>query len=204
MKPVVIGIAGGSGAGKTTIAQQLIDKIGTDIIAWLPFDAYYADLAHLTLAQRIQCNFDHPDAFDTDLYVQHIDALCAGQHITMPNYDFVSYTRVAGGRTIQPRPILLLDGILVFVPPAVRQRMDMRIYIDAPDDIRLMRRILRDTQSRGRDVASVCQQYLDTVRPMHQQFVEPSRVHAHVIIPSINDVTPAVNLLSNHIRQLVL
>lgn len=204
MKPIVIGIAGGSGAGKTTIAQHLIDRIGADVIAWLPYDAYYADLSHLTFTQRVHCNFDHPDAFDTALYVTHIDALCSGQHVTMPHYDFVSYTRSSGGQTMQPRPILLLDGILLFVPDAVRKRMDMRIFIDAPDDIRLMRRILRDTQSRGRDVASVCQQYLETVRPMHQQFVEPSRVHAHMIIPSVNDITPAVTVLCNHIRQLLI
>lgn len=204
MKPVVIGMAGGSGAGKTTIAQQLIDRLGDDVIAWLPYDAYYADLSHLTFAERVQCNFDHPDAFDTALFVAHIDALCAGQPITMPTYDFVSYTRVAGGHVVHPRPILLLDGILLFVPAVLRNRMQMRMYIDAPDDIRLMRRILRDTQSRGRDVTSVCHQYVETVRPMHHQFVEPSRSHAHVIIPSINDVTPAVDLLTNHIRQLLL
>ena len=203
MKPFVIGIAGGSGAGKSTIAQQLIDSIGTNHIAWLPYDAYYADLTHLPFAQRVACNFDHPDAFDTTLYQSHIDALCAGQSITMPHYDFVSYTRVAGGQHIAPRPILLLDGILIFVHETLRQRMDMRVFIEAPDDIRLMRRMLRDTQSRGRDVASVCQQYLATVRPMHQQFVEPSRVHAHVIIPSINDSTPAVHVLSNHVRQIL-
>ena len=204
MKPVVIGMAGGSGAGKTTIAQQLIDRLGADVIAWLPYDAYYADLSHLAFAMRVQCNFDHPDAFDTALYISHIDALCAGHHITMPNYDFVSYTRVAGGHVVHPRPIILLDGILLFVPEAVRTRMHMRIYIDAPDDIRLVRRILRDTQSRGRDITSVCQQYMTTVRPMHQQFVKPSRIHAHVIIPSVNDITPAVDLLTNHLRQLML
>ncbi len=203
MKPFVIGIAGGSGAGKSTIAQQLVDTIGATHIAWLPYDAYYADLTHMPFAQRVQCNFDHPDAFDTALYESHIDALCAGQSITMPHYDFVTYTRVAGGHPIAPRPILLLDGILIFVHETLRQRMDMRVFIEAPDDIRLMRRILRDTQSRGRDVVSVCQQYLATVRPMHHQFVEPSRVHAHVIIPSVNDISPAVTLLSNHVRQIL-
>ncbi len=204
MKPVVIGMAGGSGAGKTSIAQQLIDRLGDDVIAWLPYDAYYADLSHLEFSQRVQCNFDHPDAFDTTLFMAHIDALCSGQHVTMPTYDFVSYTRVTGTQVVYPRPILLLDGILLFVHASLRSRMQMRIYIDAPDDIRLIRRILRDTQSRGRDIASICQQYMQTVRPMHQQFVEPSRMHAHVIIPSINDVTPAVDLLTNHIRQLLL
>lgn len=203
MKPIVIGIAGGSGAGKTTIAQHLVNRVGADVIAWLPYDAYYADLSHMALPQRMHCNFDHPDAFDTALYMAHIDALCNGQAITMPTYDFVTYTRVTGGQTLQPRPIVLLDGILLFVHDALRDRIDMRIYIDAPDDIRVIRRILRDTHMRGRDVASVCQQYFATVRPMHQQFVEPSRVHAHLIIPSINDVAPAVSVLCNHINQFV-
>jgi uridine kinase len=203
MMPFVIGIAGGSGAGKTTIAQQIVDQIGADAIAWLPYDAYYCDLGHLTLAERQACNFDHPDAFDTDLFLAHLDQLIAGHAITLPNYDFVQYTRVSGGHVVQPRPIILLDGILLFVSAAVRARMNVRIFIEVADDIRLLRRILRDTQERGRDVQSVCQQYLATVRPMHQAFVKPSRSYADLIIPGVNDVTPAVNLITNHIRQLL-
>jgi len=203
MMPFVIGIAGGSGAGKTTIAQQIIDQIGDQAIAWLPYDAYYCDLGHLTLAERQACNFDHPDAFDTDLFLAHLDQLIGGHAITLPNYDFVQYTRVGGGHVVQPRPIILLDGILLFVSAAVRARMNVRIFIEVADDIRLLRRILRDTQERGRDVKSVCQQYLATVRPMHQAFVEPSRSYADLIIPGVNDVTPAVNLITNHIRQLL-
>ena len=203
MTPFVLGIAGGSGAGKTTIAQQIVDQIGSDAIAWLPYDAYYCDLGHLTLAERQAGNFDHPDAFDTELFLTHLDLLIAGQAITLPNYDFVQYTRVGGGHVVQPRPIILLDGIVLFVAAAVRARMDIRIFIEVADDIRLLRRILRDTQERGRDVKSVCQQYLATVRPMHQAFVEPSRSYADLIVPGVNDVTPAVNLITNHIRQLL-
>lgn len=203
MTPFVIGIAGGSGAGKTTIAKRIIDQIGHQAIAWVPFDAYYCDLGHLTIAQRQACNFDHPDAFDTELFLTHLDQLIAGHAITLPNYDFVQYTRVGGGHVVQPRPIILVDGILLFVAAAIRSRMNVRIFIEVADDIRLLRRILRDTQERGRDVTSVCQQYLATVRPMHQAFVEPSRSYADVIIPGVNDVTPAVNLITNHIRQLL-
>jgi uridine kinase len=203
MTPFVIGIAGGSGAGKTTIAQQIIDQIGDHAIAWLPYDAYYCDLGHLTLAERQAENFDHPDAFDTELFLSHLDQLIAGHAITLPNYDFVQYTRVGGGQIVQPRPIIMLDGILLFVAAAVRARMQLRIFIEVADDIRLLRRILRDTQERGRDVTSVCQQYLATVRPMHHAFVKPSRNYADLIIPGVNDVTPAVNLITNHIRQLL-
>jgi len=203
MIPFVFGIAGGSGAGKTTIAQHIIDQIGDQAIAWLPYDAYYCDLGHLTLAERQACNFDHPDAFDTELFLTHLDQLIAGHAITLPNYDFVQYTRVGGGHVVQPRPIILLDGILLFVAATVRARMNVRIFIEVADDIRLLRRILRDTQERGRDVQSVCQQYLATVRPMHQAFVKPSRSYADLIIPGVNDVTPAVSLITNHIRQLL-
>lgn len=203
MTPFVIGIAGGSGAGKTTIAQQIINQIGDHAIAWLPYDAYYCDLGHLTLAERQAGNFDHPDAFDTELFLGHLDQLVAGHAVTLPNYDFGQYTRVGGGQVVQPRPIVVLDGILLFVAAAVRARMQLRIFIEVADDIRLLRRILRDTQDRGRDVESVCQQYLATVRPMHQTFVEPSRNYAHLIIPGVNDVTPAVNLITNHIHQLL-
>lgn len=203
MTPFVIGIAGGSGAGKTTIAQQIINQIGDHAIAWLPYDAYYCDLGHLTLAERQAGNFDHPDAFDTELFLGHLDQLVAGHAVTLPNYDFGQYTRVGGGQVVQPRPIVVLDGILLFVAAAVRARMQLRIFIEVADDIRLLRRILRDTQDRGRDVESVCQQYLATVRPMHQTFVEPSRNYAHLIIPGVNDVTPTVNLITNHIHQLL-
>lgn len=203
MTPFVIGIAGGSGAGKTTIAQHILDQIGDHAIAWLPYDAYYCDLGHLTLAARQAENFDHPDAFDTALFLDHLDRLIAGHPVTLPNYDFVQYTRVGGGQVVHPRPIIMIDGILLFVAAAVRARMQLRIFIEVADDIRLLRRILRDTQERGRDVASVCRQYLATVRPMHQAFVEPSRNYADLIIPGVNDVTPAVNLITNHIRQLL-
>jgi uridine kinase len=204
MKPCVLGIAGGSGAGKTTVVNQLIARIGHEAISWLPYDAYYRDLGHLTLAERQQYNFDHPDAFDTELYMAHIAQLRSGHIVTIPNYDFVSYTRVAGGVVTRPRPILILDGILLFVPVALRSIIDMRIFIDTADDIRLLRRMQRDTTERGRSMDSVRQQYLDTVRPMHHAYVVPSRQHAHVIVPGDDSIDVATTLLQHHIQQLLL
>ena len=204
MNSCILGIAGGSGAGKTTVVNQLIARIGHESISWLPYDAYYRDLGHLTLAERQQYNFDHPDAFDTELYMDHIAQLRSGQMVTIPNYDFVSYTRVAGGVVTRPRPIIILDGILLFVPVALRSIIDMRIFIDTADDIRLLRRMQRDTTERGRSMDSVRQQYLDTVRPMHHAYVAPSRQHAHVIVPGDDSIDVATTLLQHHIQQLLL
>jgi uridine kinase len=204
MKPCILGIAGGSGAGKTTIVNQLIERIGEKQIAWLPYDAYYRDLGHLTLTERQDYNFDHPDAFDTELYMTHIAALQQGQTITIPNYDFVSYTRVAGGIVTAPRPILILDGILLFVPVMLRTIIEMRVFIDTADDIRLLRRMQRDTTERGRSMESVRQQYLRTVRPMHHAYVAPSRQYAHVIVPGDDSIDVATTLLQHHIQQLLI
>ena len=187
MKPYIIGIAGGSGSGKTTLTRQIIDASSAASVAWIPFDAYYRDLSAFGIAERQQMNFDHPDAFDTALCLQHLDALANGQSVVVPEYDFVAYTRAQGGHLVQPRPVIIVEGIVLFV--------------DAPDDIRLLRRILRDTQERGRDVVSVCRQYLATVRPMHQAFVAPSREHAHIIIPSGDDTQPAITLLSAEVQR---
>lgn len=204
MKSCVLGIAGGSGAGKTTIVNQLVARIGATHIAWLPYDAYYRDLTELSFAERQQYNFDHPDAFDTDLYIAHITQLQRGEPIEIPHYDFVSYTRVAGGTRVEPRPIIILDGILLFVPEALRARIEMRIFIDTADDIRLLRRMQRDTSERGRSLASVQHQYLQTVRPMHHAFVAPSRQHAHLIVPGDESIDVATTLLQHHIQQLLL
>jgi uridine kinase len=198
---LVIGVAGGSGSGKTTLTRQIIAAAGGDGIAWIPYDAYYRDLADYPFAERQRMNFDHPDAFDTELCVAHLDQLCAGQPVVVPEYDYVAYTRAVGGTLVMPQPVIIVDGILVFVAAALRERFDLRVFVDADDDIRLLRRILRDTQERGRDVVSVCQQYLATVRPMHQQFVAPSRTHAHVIVPSGDDTRPAIDLISGQIQR---
>ncbi len=204
MKPYIIGIAGGSGAGKTTIVRHLLERIGHDTIAWLPYDAYYRDLGHLSLSDRQDYNFDHPDAFDTELYIEHIAQLVCGHAITIPNYDFVSYTRVPGGIPLQPKPIMILDGILLFVPPALRTHIEVRVYIDTADDIRLLRRMQRDTSERGRSIDSIQQQYLKTVRPMHHMFVAPSRQHAHIIVPGDESIEVATTLLQHHIQQHIL
>jgi uridine kinase len=204
MKPCIIGIAGGSGAGKTTIVSQLIARIGTESAVWLPYDAYYRDLGHLSLTARQQYNFDHPDAFDTTLYTTHIRRLCDGHPITIPNYDFVSYTRISGGSEVQPRPIIILDGILLFVPAELRALIEIRVFIDTADDIRLLRRMQRDTSERGRSITSVQQQYLNTVRPMHHEFVAPSRQYAHIIVPGDDAIDVATTILQHHLQHHLL
>jgi uridine kinase len=182
-RPLVIGVAGGSGSGKTTVSNAILDRVGRERIALLPHDSYYRDLSHLALAERAQVNFDHPDSFDNDLYLEHIDALTGGQQVPAPTYDFTTYVRLPEAQSVAPQPVVLLEGILIFVDAALRERMDIKIFVDAEGDLRFIRRLQRDTISRGRSVDSVIEQYLRTVRPMHLEFVEPSKRYADVIIP---------------------
>ena len=182
--PLVIGVAGGSGSGKTTVMDAILERVGQERIAVLPHDAYYRDLSHLPLEERAQVNFDHPDAFDNTLYLAHLDALTSGQPVEMPTYDFASYVRLPESLMVTPQPVVLLEGILIFADAALRERMNIKLFVDAESDLRIIRRIQRDTQSRGRTVESVIEQYLRTVRPMHLEFVEPSKRYADVIIPN--------------------
>lgn len=181
-RPLIIGVVGGSGSGKTTVARAILEA--TDVAAaFLDQDAYYADLAHLTLDERRQVNFDHPDALDNDLLVAHLEALAAGQAIDKPTYDFAAHTRAAGTVRVEPAPVVVVDGILLFVEPRVRALLDIKIFVDVADDIRFIRRMQRDVAERGRTMDDVVRQYLGSVRPMHLEFVEPSKRHADVIIP---------------------
>jgi uridine kinase len=180
---ITIGIAGGSGSGKTTVARVLMQRLEANSIAYLPHDSYYRDLATLPREQRARINFDHPDSLDTPLLIEHVTKLQRGEAIQMPVYDFATHTRTDSVKIVQPKRVILVEGILIFVEEALRKLMDVRIFVDTPDDVRLIRRLHRDVRERGRTHESVINQWLETVRPMHLEFVEPSRRHAHVIIP---------------------
>lgn len=181
--PLVIGIAGGSGSGKTTIARALQDELGAEQVALIRHDAYYRDLGHLPPQERAQQNYDHPDALETELLVGHVRDLLRGESIEQPIYDFKVHARRTETHALEPRPVLIIEGVLVLAAPALRELMDLKIFVDTDPDIRFMRRLNRDLQERGRTLESVFQQYLSTVRPMHIQFVEPSRAHADLVIP---------------------
>ena len=181
--PLVIGVAGGSGSGKTTVSQAILHRVGRDRIAFLQHDSYYQDLSHLPLEERRQINFDHPDAFDNTLFVQHLDRLIHGEAIEVPDYDFTTYVRRVTTELVQPQPVVLTEGILIFADAELRKRMDIKLFVDAEGDTRFIRRLERDIRERGRNVESVINQYLKTVRPMHLEFVEPSKRYADIIIP---------------------
>ncbi|MFN0180366.1 MAG: uridine kinase [Gemmatimonadales bacterium] len=181
-RPLTIGVVGGSGSGKTTVARAIYDALGLDA-AFIDQDAYYQDLAHLTLDERKRVNFDHPDAFDTDLLIAHVGSLRAGQAIDKPTYDFAAHTRAAATIRIESKEIVIVDGIMLFADARLRALFDIKIFVDVADDIRFIRRLERDVAERGRSMDGVIKQYLETVRPMHLEFVEPSKRYADVILP---------------------
>lgn len=200
--PFTIGVAGGTGSGKTTAAMSIIDRVGSDKIAYLQHDAYYKELRHLPPDKRTAVNFDHPDSLDTPLMIEHIKRLRAWQSVEVPVYDFSAYTRTNQTHHLDPRPIILVEGILIFAEPALRELLDFKIFIDTDSDIRFIRRLQRDITERGRTVDSVIGQYLRTVRPMHQEFVEPSRRYADIIIPQMGFGHPAIDLVADRIRMV--
>ena len=181
--PLIIAIAGGSGSGKTTIAQSVVDIVGPDVVARLPHDAYYRRQEHLSYEERTKINYDHPDSLENELFVEHIETLRSRRAIERPVYDFSNHTRASETVHVEPQPVILVEGILVLAEPEIRDRMDLRIYIDTDSDLRLMRRLQRDIVERERTVDAVLKQYEETVRPMHLQFVEPSKRYADIIVP---------------------
>lgn len=199
-RPLVIGVVGGSGSGKTTVARAILESAGA-ATAFLDQDAYYNALDHLTLDQRREVNFDHPDALDNDLMVAHLEALAAGRAIDKPTYDFAAHTRAAATVRIEPAPIVIVDGILLFIEPRLRALFDIKVFVDVADDIRFIRRMLRDVAERGRTVEDVVRQYLATVRPMHIEFVEPSKRWADLIIPEGGHNRIAVEMLIARVRE---
>ncbi len=181
--PVVIGVAGGTGSGKTTVSQAILERVGPSRIAFIQHDSYYCDLSHLSIEDRSHVNFDHPEALDNDLLVRHLDALCANQPVDVPIYDFTRHNRSGQSILVEPRPVVLVEGILIFGDKALRDRMDIKIYVDTDADLRFIRRLQRDIKERGRVLDSIVDQYLHTVRPMHLEFVEPTKRYADIIIP---------------------
>ncbi len=201
--PFVIGVAGGTGSGKTTVVNAIVRRIGVDKIALLPHDSYYHDWVDLPKDVLDQKNFDHPDSLETDLLVRHVKALKDGASIEAPIYDFKVHRRSAETRRVEPRPVLLVDGILLFVEPELRRLLDVRIFVDTDADVRLIRRIKRDIADRGRTLDSVVSQYESTVRPMHLEFVEPSKRWADLIIPEGGENAVALEFLFARLEKLL-
>jgi len=201
--PLVIGIAGGSGSGKTTVAQEILQRVGPDRIAYIQHDSYYKDLTGLPPTQRAAVNFDHPNSLETELLIQHVEMLKDRQAIEVPVYDFSTDSRTGDSFTVQPRGVILVEGILIFVEPALRVLFDVKIFVDTDPDVRLIRRLQRDITERGRTVESVIKQYQSTVRPMHLEFVEPSKRYADVIIPEGGFNTAALDMVVARIESLL-
>ncbi len=200
--PVVIGIAGGTGSGKTTVANVILDRVGADRIAFLPHDAYYKDLRDLPRAQRQIVNFDHPDSLETSLMVEHLKTLLRWEPVEIPVYDFTRHVRTEKTELVEPQPVILVEGILIFAEPELIPLFDVKIFVETPPDIRFIRRLERDIVERGRTVESVINQYQTTVRPMHIEFVEPSRRYADVIIPEGGLNMVAMDMVVTRIEAL--
>lgn len=198
---MIIGICGGTGSGKTTVANRILESVSASEVVFIQQDSYYRNLKDLPLDYRQVANFDHPDALDNDLLVNHVRRLKAGEPIDLPLYDFKTHTRLAETRAVEPKPIVIVEGILIFSEPRLLEQMDIKVFVDTPDDIRFIRRLRRDIAERGRTVESVIEQYIATVRPMHMQFVEPSKRHADVIIPEGGHNLVSIDLLSGKIRE---
>jgi uridine kinase len=200
--PLVIGVAGGSGSGKTTVVRRIIESIGDNQVTVLEHDRYYRDRNDLRLEERAALNYDHPDSLETDLLVRHLLDLRAGRAIEMPTYDFARHARQPDTVAALPRKAIIVEGILIFADAALRTLMDVKVFVDADDDTRFIRRLQRDLSERGRTVPSVIEQYLGTVKPMHLEFVEPSKRYADIIIPLGGHNTVAIDMLLTLIRSM--
>ncbi len=201
--PVVIGIAGGTGSGKTTVVRRLIEALGTDQVGVLEHDRYYRDRSDLRLEERALLNYDHPDALETDMLVSHLRELKAGRAVDVPTYDFARHNRLPERTRLEPHPALVVEGILIFADPDLRSLMDVKVFVDADADTRFIRRLTRDVAERGRTLTSVIDQYLGTVKPMHLEFVEPSKRYADIILPQGGHNDVAVEMLLTLARSLV-
>src|SRR6266498_5783376 len=201
--PLVIGIAGGSGSGKTTVAQAILQRVGPDRIAFLQHDSYYKDLSGLPPTQHAEVNFDHPDSLETELLIEHIASLRSGKAVEVPIYDFSTDRRTDKTFTIQPQRVVIVEGILIFTEAELRKMFDVKIFVDTDADLRFIRRLERDLSERGRTTASVIEQYTHTVRPMHLEFVEPSKRYADVIIPDGGFNAAALDMVVARIEALL-
>ncbi len=200
---ILIGIAGGSGSGKTLVARTIVSDLGSDRVVIIDQDSYYRNLEDIPFRDREVRNFDHPDAFDNELLLHHVRELLAGRPVAQPIYDYAQHRRLAETRRVGDHLVFVLEGILIFVDPALRDLMDIKLFIDADPDVRFIRRLRRDLVERGRSVDSIIRQYEESVRPMHQQFVEPSKRYADVIIPEGGHNAVAIDLVKTKIRELL-
>lgn len=198
----VVGVAGGSGSGKTTVVEEIVRRLSPIPVTVIHHDSYYRDLSHLPREERDRVNFDHPDALETELLVAHLEALREGRPVRVPVYDFSTHTRTGAFLEVRPTPLIILDGILILADPRLREQMDIKVFVDTDPDIRFIRRLRRDLRERGRSLESVVEQYLSSVRPMHIQFVEPSRAHADIVIPEGGRNDVAIDMVVSRLRAL--
>lgn len=201
MKTILIGIAGGTGSGKTTLANKVVESFGSDEVSILRHDNYYKRHDEMTYDERSLLNYDHPDAFDTELLYEHIKMLKSGQAIEMPVYDYTVHNRSDEVIVVNPAPVIVLEGILIFAEPSLCELMDIKVFVDTDADVRILRRILRDVKERERSLDSVISQYLTTVKPMHEQFVEPSKRRADIIIPEGGENIVALQMLIERVKK---
>jgi uridine kinase len=203
VKPIIIGVAGGTGSGKTTVSQEILRRVGAERIVFIQHDSYYRDRSHLSLEERARLNYDHPDSLESEFLVSHLQQLRAGQPVEIPVYDFTTHTRTEETRCVEPKWVILVEGILIFVEPALREMFDVKIWVDTDADVRFIRRLRRDITERGRTVESVIEQYEETVRPMHLEFAEPSKRYADVIIPEGGFNTVAMDMVVARILEML-
>jgi uridine kinase len=202
MTPIVIGVAGGSGSGKTTVVRRIVESLGDDQVTVLEHDRYYRDRNDLRLEERAALNYDHPDSLETNLMVAHVLALKSGQAVDAPVYDFALYARTPATDRLTPRRAIIVEGILIFTDAELRKLMDIKVFVDTDDDTRIIRRLQRDVAERGRTMESVIEQYLNTVKPMHLEFAEPSKRYADLIVPRGGHNAVAIDLLLSLLRGL--
>jgi uridine kinase len=200
MRPLSIGVCGGTGSGKTTVTRALVSAVGAENVAFLPEDAYYKEFGHLSVGERAKINWDHPDSIESELLIEHIACLLAGGAVERPEYDFRTYTRLDKAQHVEVRPVIIVEGILILAERGLRDLLDIKVFVDTDADIRFIRRLQRDVTERDRSVPSIIEQYLATVRPMHLEFVEPSKRYADLIIPQGGYNKVAVEMLVARVR----
>ncbi|EDS77310.1 uridine kinase [Clostridium novyi A str. 4552] len=203
MRPILIGITGGTGSGKSTVANEIYESFKDDCIAIIEQDSYYKDQSHLTFEDRIKTNYDHPNAFDTELLVEHLKELSSGKSINKPIYDFKEHNRKKEMIKVEAKDIVIVEGIMILQDVELRNLLDIKIYVDTDDDVRIIRRILRDIKERGRTIDSVVDQYLNVVKPMHSQFIEPTKKYADIIIPEGGQNKVAIDIMVSKIKQIL-
>lgn len=200
---MIIGITGGTGSGKTTVVRRIVESLPAGSVLVIPQDNYYKDGSHLPFEERTRINYDHPLAFDTDLLIEHVERLRQGQPVPQPMYSFITHSRLADSLAVTPHPCIIVEGILVLEDARLRDLLDVKVFVDTDADVRFIRRLKRDIVERGRSVESVMEQYLHTVRPMHLQFIEPTRRYADIVIPEGGDNEVAIDLLASRVQKLI-